>query len=166
MYLTTHASAGLLIGMIIQEPAAAFAAGMVSHFALDMIPHEHKDDLVMEYPTKDGGSPPPRRRVIAFFFDLAIVGAITLFGWWMCGSKNGSQINSFIPIFAAISGSTIPDFVLITVYQWDNKFLRWYFEVNNRIHFIIPHSSIPRTISISYQVLLSILLVFISWKLV
>ncbi|MFC1563300.1 hypothetical protein ACFL6G_00125 [candidate division KSB1 bacterium] len=163
MYLTAHASAGLLLGVVFPNPAVSFTAGFVSHFVLDMIPHEHKSDLILEYPTKGKGSPPPKRRVITFFIDLAIVGMICLMGWYLSGRSGNDQLILFIPVFAGISGSVIPDFVLITVYQWDNKFLRWYFEINNRLHFIIPHSSIPRKISITYQVIISIVFLYLGW---
>ncbi len=166
MYLTTHASAGLLIGIVIQQPAISFTAAFISHFILDAIPHEHKDDLVMDYPEKDGSSPPPKRRVIAFFIDLAIVAAITGFGWWLFRDMGIERIDAFVPLFTGIAGSTIPDFVLITVYQWDNRFLRWYFDINNRIHFIIPHSSIPRKISLSYQIMLSIICIYTAWAMI
>jgi hypothetical protein len=37
--LTNHVLSGALIGALIRRPAAAFAVGVASHFALDAVPH-------------------------------------------------------------------------------------------------------------------------------
>jgi hypothetical protein len=37
--LTNHVLSGALIGALIRRPAAAFAAGVASHFLLDAVPH-------------------------------------------------------------------------------------------------------------------------------
>ena len=37
--LTNHVLSGALIGALARRPAAAFAAGMASHFVLDALPH-------------------------------------------------------------------------------------------------------------------------------
>jgi hypothetical protein len=37
--LTNHVLSGALIGALIRRPAPAFAAGVVSHFLLDAVPH-------------------------------------------------------------------------------------------------------------------------------
>jgi hypothetical protein len=37
--LTNHVLSGALIGALARHPAPAFAAGVVSHFALDAVPH-------------------------------------------------------------------------------------------------------------------------------
>ena len=39
MLLTNHVLSGALIGAVIRRPAAAFAVGVASHFALDAVPH-------------------------------------------------------------------------------------------------------------------------------
>jgi hypothetical protein len=41
---TTHALAGGLIGALIGRPLPAFLAGMVTHGALDVLPHRDEDD--------------------------------------------------------------------------------------------------------------------------
>ena len=42
MYLTVHGASGLFIGSQVGNPWLAFVLGVVSHFILDMIPHESK----------------------------------------------------------------------------------------------------------------------------
>jgi hypothetical protein len=39
MLVTNHVLSGALIGSLSRRPAAAFAAGVASHFALDAVPH-------------------------------------------------------------------------------------------------------------------------------
>ena len=39
MLLTNHVLSGALIGAVTRRPAAAFAVGVASHFALDAVPH-------------------------------------------------------------------------------------------------------------------------------
>ena len=39
MLLTNHVLSGALIGAVVRRPAAAFAVGVASHFALDAVPH-------------------------------------------------------------------------------------------------------------------------------
>jgi hypothetical protein len=39
MFLAVHAAVGAIAGNAVQDPTAAFALGVVSHFFTDMIPH-------------------------------------------------------------------------------------------------------------------------------
>lgn len=39
MFITNHALAGAAIGLVTRRPAAAFAAGVASHVAMDMVRH-------------------------------------------------------------------------------------------------------------------------------
>jgi hypothetical protein len=39
MFVTNHVLSGALIGGAVRRPAAAFALGVASHFALDAVPH-------------------------------------------------------------------------------------------------------------------------------
>jgi hypothetical protein len=39
MLVTNHVLSGALIGAVVNRPSAAFALGVVSHFALDTVPH-------------------------------------------------------------------------------------------------------------------------------
>jgi hypothetical protein len=45
--ITNHVVAGAVIGVVVPKPAASFAAGVVSHFAMDAMPHwGHPDHSV------------------------------------------------------------------------------------------------------------------------
>ncbi len=39
MFATTHVLAGALVGRLVKSPVPAFAAGLASHVALDVLPH-------------------------------------------------------------------------------------------------------------------------------
>jgi hypothetical protein len=47
VFITNHVLAGAAIGLVVRRPAAAFAAGLVSHLAMDMVLH-WGDDLDWE----------------------------------------------------------------------------------------------------------------------
>jgi len=43
MYLTVHGASGILIGSQVGNPWLAFLIGFISHFVLDIIPHDSKE---------------------------------------------------------------------------------------------------------------------------
>jgi hypothetical protein len=62
VFVTNHVLSGVVIGRLLERhPVAAFAAGVVSHLALDMVPHwgcrldtAEKRELYLAYATRDG----------------------------------------------------------------------------------------------------------------
>jgi hypothetical protein len=57
MLVTNHVLSGALIGSLSRRPAAAFAAGVASHFALDAVPHWGEwasDSLFLRVAVRDG----------------------------------------------------------------------------------------------------------------
>ncbi len=92
MFISSHVYAGTIIGVLCRDrPVTAFAAGVVSHMAMDLTPHWGDDNLTLESPEllrvayTDGliglaslaaltaADPPPRRAFLA-----AIAGATVL----------------------------------------------------------------------------------------
>ena len=158
MYLTTHAASGLFLASVIPNPAAAFGAGFISHFVLDMIPHEQKDDLILEYPGDTNSEIKAiKRRTLISIADILLTLAIIWYAWTI-------SINTgvFVLIFAGITGALLPDVILMGVFKFDNRFLRWYFDINNKLHFVISKVSIPRYISIVYQGILCLFFMFLA----
>ena len=45
MFITNHALAGAALGLLTRRPVAAFAGGLVSHVAMDMVLHWGDDRL-------------------------------------------------------------------------------------------------------------------------
>lgn len=75
MLITNHVLSGAVLGAVLPSPVAAFGAGVVSHFALDALPHWGVTDpgQFLDVAVRDGllglatigvvaASTPPRRR--------------------------------------------------------------------------------------------------------
>ena len=151
MFLMTHAAAGMFLGALMPHPVAAFAAGVASHAILDMIPHEPEDDLILDYPGSPGSSNKSvRRRVIVSSFDLAFA-VLLVFLSWFFSLKGQNQSGLFIGMISGIAGGLLPDCIIVLTFFMNNRFLRWYFDLHNKIHFVISRSSVPRTVSVAYQ---------------
>ena len=54
MIITNHVWTGAVIGAVAPGPVSAFAAGVVSHFVLDQVPHWGDDSSFMEVAVPDG----------------------------------------------------------------------------------------------------------------
>ena len=90
MLLTNHVLSGALIGALARRPLPAFALGVASHFALDMVPHWGK-----------WGS---RRRFLRVavpdgLISLAAMGAITA----------ASPSDRRLSVLAGMTGAVLPD---------------------------------------------------------
>jgi len=166
MYLTTHTSAGMLIGVLLPHPAAAFAAGVASHAVLDMIPHEPAEDRINTYP-KDGehSSSTIRRRISINLFDLVGVFCVIILGWFL-SNLVPAKPDIFTGMIFGIVGSLLPDCIIMLTFFLDSRFLRWFFSVHYRIHFVISHVSVPQKLSIAYQLLFSCILIIISYLVI
>lgn len=166
MFLSTHSAAGMLLGAVIPNPPGAFIAGVAAHVVLDMIPHEPEKDLILSYPADGKHSRETvLRRIVISTVDLSVALAIIVLSWFF--SRTGSsQPGTFVAMTAGIAGSLLPDCIIMLTFFRDNRFLRWFFDVHNRIHFVISRVSVPRTVSVVYQVLLSCIMVLITYAIV
>ena len=54
MIITNHVWTGAVIGAVAPGPVSAFAAGVVSHFVLDQVPHWGDDSIFMEVAVPNG----------------------------------------------------------------------------------------------------------------
>jgi hypothetical protein len=141
MFLTTHATVGLIIGKYIPQPLLAFGLGFLSHLILDAIPHG----------TIECGDPDPvkeKKLIIKFssYDILVMLGLLTFL------TVTGSVV--WTPsMIAAVLGSILMDFLWGMYYlgfksfkpfhklnQWcheltgDRNF-RWYFWLPQAIIF-------------------------------
>ena len=115
MYLTVHATAGLLIGQQLNNPLIGFFTGVLSHYILDFIPHG--DEFIGKFSTK--------RKLLIGSADFII--ALGL-GWWLI-SQNYLQLTPAI-IFT-ILGTFAPDFL------WGSAMIikmPWLESINNLHH--------------------------------
>ena len=166
MYLTTHAAAGLLVGAIVQQPAAAFAGGFISHFLLDMVPHEPPEDLILTYPRDNAHDKQTvRKKTIVSLFDLAGMAVVVYFALELAPS--GEDFLRTIPSIAAgITGGILPDAVILLTFFFDNTFLRRFFDFHNGIHCIVSGIRVSNTVSAVYQLILSGMLVYGAFRII
>ena len=155
----------MLLGILFPYPAAAFAAGVASHAVLDAIPHEPAEDLILTYPKdRQHDNTAVRRRIIISSIDIGCALEIIAVSW-IFSRQCFDQTGLFTGMIAGIAGGLLPDCIVVLTFFLDNRFLRWYFELHNRIHFVIVKVHVPRIISIMYQMLLTCILVFAAYQI-
>lgn len=103
MFLTVHATAGVLVGSLATNPAVAFAFGVLSHAVLDIIPHGDE-----KLGPECAGPTCTHREEVRFMLKLAIVDAVImaavlafLFTPW--------RTTPTLPMLAGFAGGVIPD---------------------------------------------------------
>jgi hypothetical protein len=89
--VTNHVLSGAVIGAVTRRPAVAFALGVVSHFALDAVPHwgdwGDEKDLFMRVAVRDG------------LTGLAVMGALTAL----------AEPPARVAVLAGMAGAALPD---------------------------------------------------------
>jgi hypothetical protein len=90
MLVTNHVLSGVVIGAAARRPAAAFALGVASHFALDAVPHWGK------FPDRRGYL---RVAVTDGLVGLAAMGTMTAL------APRGSRV----AVLAGMAGAALPD---------------------------------------------------------
>ena len=86
MTLTTHAIVGTAAASLFpQMPVAAFAAGFVSHFIIDSIPHWDEGHALLRSPVKDKANELNNDMPLGkdFLHDIVILGADALCGFML-----------------------------------------------------------------------------------
>lgn len=127
MYSPVHATAGLFLAQVMPNPAAAFLAGVASHYILDAIPHGDTD--VGSWMTARH----PFKRIAAVeVFDLGI--AALVIGWLVIHHADSSW-----KLVAGAVGGITPDLLwgakyvlaglglrLPLITSWLNIHQRWH----------------------------------------
>ncbi len=90
MLLTNHVLSGALIGALVRRPLPAFALGVASHFALDVVPHWGKWDSQRQF---------LRVAVPDGLISLAAMGAIAA----------ASPSDRRLAVLAGMTGAALPD---------------------------------------------------------
>ncbi len=131
MNFVTHAATGAAIGRLVQRPAGGFAAGLVSHAVLDMLPHH-------DY-----------QRTVTGVIDFGL-GLLFLLA---CGFSRSSRTG-----YWAILGATIPDLEVAlsqfgVISEEDLKFPTH--------GGLLPHVRAPRIVGALLQAALILLSVYV-----
>lgn len=154
MFITVHAAAGALIGTEISNPYAAFGAGVVLHFIMDVIPHGDRElgkkffgllnkKLSEEEKLKSLAAYAMMDYIILIFF------LIYAFKTFYFTKQDG--------VTWAIVGSILPDLLVASYMLTKSRWLKWFFNFHNWMHHLIIHRmkhDVPLQIGIAYQIIL------------
>lgn len=121
MYLTTHASVGVLISQGVERPLWVFVFSFLSHFILDIIPHgdddgERKQEAVKWVPNK------MKLVTLVSIVDLALLAVMLLI---LYGTKN---LPDTTRITAGIIGAVVPD-LISSAFPVIHYYTSWFFLV-------------------------------------
>jgi|SRR3989344_2941310 len=130
MFLTVHATAGVIVGQQTGNVWLAFLAGIISHIILDIIPHGDQDLVESSEKFKPEEIKKLRRiALLDILIMMALLSAIYLSGV--------ITINQTWPVLLAAFGAILPDF-LSGIYALTNwRWLRWQFQFQYRLHFLL-----------------------------
>lgn len=151
MTITTHATVGTLIGYFIGNPVAGFILGIISHYALDLIPHgDHKINVEYRKTKKR------IKRAVAYG-SIDTVAAIFLILWLV----NWKDFANMQAISWAIVGAVLPD-LMVGLYDFTkSKYLAPFSKLHFFFHdyFIKKRGDIPLRYALGYQAVLIIILI-------
>lgn len=125
MYLTVHGVAGLAIARLTPNPIVAFIAGVLSHLALDLIPHgdEHLVDSTRF----------TRRRILKRIIGAGLVDSVVLAIMIMLYVATTPWVNAGTTI-AALAGALLPDILHGVHMVTGSKYLDWFTKFHLRLH--------------------------------
>lgn len=162
MILTTHAIVGAAAGRLFLDPFMAFAAGFVSHFIIDAIPHwayvlksrvENKKDPLkedIEFNRK-------------FISDLARIGLDFVFGAsaaiFIFQGGNGFIVPQ-INLLAGMAGGLLPDFMQFLYFKMRREPLIFFQKLHIYVHqaeniLALPYGLVSQVVVIVIAVLIS-----------
>lgn len=143
MFLTVHASVGGVIGekILSAHQWLAFGFGFLSHFILDMIPHN--DDIAIDQKNK-------QNLYLIVAFDLLISFFLMIFWlkWLMPPNRHA--------LILGMLGATLPDGLWGIYEQWRIKGLGWFYKIHNYIHRLFSYK-ISRKKAFASQIIIIIL---------
>lgn len=129
MFLTVHASAGIIIGQQTGNIWLAFLAGIISHIIFDIIPHG--DQVLLE--SNEIFKPEEIKTVRKLAsFDILIMMAL-LSAIYLSGQLTPMQE---WPVLFAVFGAILPDFISGLYILYNVTWLRWQFVFQYRLHYI------------------------------
>ena len=136
MYITTHATIGLLIARVIPNPVLAFILGFISHYILDFIPHDNliKDPKLKEKVRKEEVD---IKKIPAYrhFIIMAIIDHIIIIGLFIFLFIYQEQmVQNPISAITAMAGAIIPDYLWAPYTMWKWKIFKPFHKLNLWVH--------------------------------
>ena len=163
MLLMAHTSMGILIASISNNPFIATPCAFLSHYVLDIIPHESKEELFYVSPNKaerdNHIQNKLNNRIKTSILDLLF--ASVLF-FLYCVLKIELSIASFLPLCIIVFFSILPDIFTVVYLKYPTKLLASHYKLHFDIHKILPVHHINYTVAVIYQIVLSIIFFLIA----
>lgn len=124
MFLTVHASSGIIAGILIQNPVLAFITGFISHFIIDAIPH---GDTAFQHEKNE------KERIKVMAAAAIIDGLILVI--YLCTIFYYHPELLIWSVVAGILGAIIPDF-LMGLYMLTKIKIIWpFYRINYYTHY-------------------------------
>ena len=156
MYLAIHATTGTIIGQYVGNPIAAFLAGLVSHFLLDVIPHGDTCKGVDEVDEFLQNKKLVRRTKIIALADIivTIIFSVILF-------RYNLVVNEFSS-FAGLCGAVIPDFLWPLYKPFGIQAFKKIYDLHFKIHWFLKKPALSPLVGLIFQfIIFSLLIAFI-----
>jgi hypothetical protein len=159
----THTAMGILIASFSNNPAIGASCAFMSHYMLDIIPHESKEELFFVEPKKEDRNDDIKNklnnRMKTSVLDLLF--ALVLF-FSYCFLKIELSIESFLPLCIIVFFSILPDIFTVVYVKYPTKILSMHYKLHFDIHKILPVHYINYTVAVIYQIVLSLLFFLIA----
>lgn len=125
MYLTIHAAIGGAIGQFIDQPALAFAIGLVSHLLSDGIPHGDENILKWKLFKTD------MARIVAAA-SLDFVGLTIMAIYWI----SATPLSQMSGLLYGMAGAVAPDALWGFHELTKTPLLNWYRDFHTKCHYL------------------------------
>jgi len=160
MLLISHTSMGILIASCTSNPITGSILAFFSHYLLDIIPHEPKEELFFVPPKNEGWSEEINKKlknrqkssIFDFLFSVILILSYLLI-------KNESELYKILSLFLIIFFSVLPDILTILYLRYPLKLLKEHYKFHYIIHNIIP-ITMTYFFATIYQVIFSLILLW------
>ena len=163
MLLMSHTAMGILITSLSNNPVLGASYAFLSHYVLDIIPHESKEELFYVPPEKsdrnDDIQNKLNRRVKSSVLDLLF--ALLLF-FSYCFLKMTLNIESFLPLCIIVFFSILPDILTVLYLRYPNRLLALHYKLHFDLHKVLPFHYMNYTAAVIYQIVFSVILFLIA----
>lgn len=171
MVLTTHGVIGLATARLVgaTSPAGALAAGFISHFLSDAIPHWHYPTHIFKQFKKRESRPAGTALFVLnreFFLDAASIGMDSFLGIFLPLAISYFFFPDFlVAALCAAVGGVLPDFLQIVYYAFPESPLRYLQRFHMQIHARARLDDVP-VYGIAVQAVVGIILLLAALTLV
>lgn len=153
MFLTSHATAAIIIAEHTSSPTLAFTLGWLSHYLLDAIPHG--DDKILDHL--------PRRAYLVALAKIAAVDSLIMLGWlWFLLSRGSVTLTPATG--AAVVGSVLPDVLNGLYLITKNRLITWNHRLNVLAHSALIKKPLPTVQGFFIQAIFFLVLAAYLWR--